>query len=110
MKLLLDNNLSHKLVGLLQTVYPSMGHLRDLDMRETPDETVWEYARLHDCCLVTKDSDYNDMLSARGFPPKVIWLHVGNCTTATIAALMTNQHTLITHFLQDDQFGLLELW
>ncbi len=110
MRLLLDNNLSHKLVGALEALYPGITHLRDLEMRDSPDEIVWNYARQNNCCLVTKDADFNELLSTHGFPPKVLWLRVGNCTTSAIVELFINHYSHITHFLQDDQFGLLELW
>jgi predicted nuclease of predicted toxin-antitoxin system len=60
-------------------------------------------------CLVTKDSDFNELLASKGFPPKVIWIRIGNCTTAEIAALLQSHHPTIIEFAEDNSAGLLEL-
>jgi Domain of unknown function (DUF5615) len=46
LKLLLDFNLSPKLVELLADLFPDALHARDADLGgETPDETIWRYAK-----------------------------------------------------------------
>jgi predicted nuclease of predicted toxin-antitoxin system len=40
-KLLLDHNLSPKLVRLLADVYPECMHVRELSMERAPDTEVW---------------------------------------------------------------------
>ncbi|MBC7815149.1 MAG: DUF5615 family PIN-like protein [Burkholderiales bacterium] len=109
MKLLLDNNLSPKLVGQLAHLYPDSNHVSALGLDSASDLQVWQYARQNACCLVTKDSDFNDLLATKGFPPKVIWIRLGNCTTAEIAALLQTYHETIQEFNQDSTVGLLEL-
>ena len=38
--------------------------------------------RVNGFAIVSKDADYNSLSVVRGSPPKVIWLLLGNCTTA----------------------------
>lgn len=109
MKLLFDSNLSHKLVSHLALLYPDASHVALLGLDSAPDLDVWEYANHNDYCLVTKDSDFNELLATRGFPPKVIWIRLGNCTTAQIAQLLTAHHTTISQFFENESAGLLEL-
>jgi predicted nuclease of predicted toxin-antitoxin system len=45
--------------------------------------------------IVTKDSDFNELSVVFGFPPKVIWLRRGNCTTRDIEALKLEQILLL---------------
>ena len=45
MKLLLDQNLSHRLVAALADLYPGSAHVRDLGLKEAADEAIWDYAR-----------------------------------------------------------------
>ena len=45
MRLLFDQNLSHKLVSLLADIYPDSTHVRDAGLTEASDQAVWEYAR-----------------------------------------------------------------
>lgn len=109
MKLLLDNNLSPKLVTRLVSLYPDSSHVAMLALDTASDVEVWEYALQEGYCLVTKDSDFNELLASKGFPPKVIWIRLGNCTTTEIAALLQTQYEIIIDFAQDHSAGLLEL-
>jgi predicted nuclease of predicted toxin-antitoxin system len=109
MKLLFDNNLSSKLVRQLATLYPDSNHVMNLGLDAASDVEVWEYAKQNDYCLVTKDSDFNEILASKGFPPKVIWIRLGNCTTAEISALLQKYHVTIAAFGEDDAIGLLQL-
>ncbi|MEO8609917.1 MAG: DUF5615 family PIN-like protein [Chloroflexota bacterium] len=110
MKLLLDNNLSPKLVARLASLYPDSSHVAMLGLDAASDMEVWKSAQREDYCLVTKDSDFNELLASKGFPPKVIWIRLGNCTTAEIAELLQTHHQTIAEFAQDDSAGLLELY
>lgn len=110
MKLLLDHNLSPRLVPRLSEVYPECTHVAALRMDSASDLVIWQYARQNNYCLVTKDGDFNDLLAAKGFPPKVIWLRLGNCTTAEIADLLLGQSDVILDFMQNPVAGLLELF
>lgn len=109
MKLLLDNNLSPKLVNRLASLYPDSSHVALLNLDSASDIEVWQHAKQDGYCLVTKDSDFNDLLASKGFPPKVIWIRLGNCSTNEIAELLEKQHVAITEFIQDISVGLLEL-
>ena len=84
MKLLLDQNLSRQLVGRLKDVYPQIQHVALVGLERTSDEVMWDYARTHEYLIVTKDSDFSDIVILRGTPPKVLWLQVGNCATSRI--------------------------
>jgi predicted nuclease of predicted toxin-antitoxin system len=109
MKLLFDHNLSPKLVTKLAELYPASSHVALLGLDTASDFAVWKLAHQEGYCLVTKDSDFNELLLSQGFPPKIIWLRLGNCTTAEIAALLQKHHQIIAEFVQDSSTGLLEL-
>ena len=74
MKLLFDNNLSLRLLARLQDVFTDSQHVAYLGLDAVDDAVVWQYALEHDCCIVTKDADFNDLSVVRGSPPKVLWL------------------------------------
>lgn len=110
MKLLLDHNLSPKLVKRLADIYPDSKHVAELGMAEALDREVWEYAREHQFLLVTKDADFNEFQVVLGFPPKIIWIRRGNCSTATIETILRQQHEAIETLVDDEQLGLLVLY
>ena len=57
MKLLFDENLSHKLVRLLEDLFPNSIHVRDVGLKAADDPLVWEYAKDNGFILVSKDAD-----------------------------------------------------
>jgi predicted nuclease of predicted toxin-antitoxin system len=106
-KLLYDHNLSPRLVTRLADCFPTAEHVAGVGLAEATDAEVWAYAAAHDYTIVTKDADFTDMSVLRGFPPKVIWLRVGNCTTATLEALLRHHAAAIHAFLADPAVGTL---
>ncbi|HEX5548075.1 MAG TPA: DUF5615 family PIN-like protein [Ktedonobacterales bacterium] len=109
MKLLLDQNLSPRLIGRLAGLYPGISHVSLVGLDRASDSAVWDYAKANDFAIVTKDSDFNDMSLLRGVPPKVIWLRLGNCTTDMVEQVLRRAHAQITAFEQDDSASVLEL-
>jgi predicted nuclease of predicted toxin-antitoxin system len=109
MKLLFDHNLSPRLVHLLAADHPQSQHVFLLSMDQSDDRQIWDYAGRNDFIIVTRDSDYNDLSLIRGFPPKVIWIRRGNCTTQEIAQILQSATRLIQQLAQDPTIGVLTL-
>ncbi len=107
MKLLFDQNLSPRLVWRLADVFPDSQHVFPLGLHYASDEDVWRYARDHACIIVTKDIDFSELSTLRGFPPKVIWLGVGNCTTGEAEALLRRHQTAIRQLYAAPDTGTL---
>jgi predicted nuclease of predicted toxin-antitoxin system len=59
MKLLFEHNLSYKLVARLVDVFPESVHVRNVNLHEADDQTVWEYARANGFAIVSKDEDFH---------------------------------------------------
>jgi predicted nuclease of predicted toxin-antitoxin system len=97
-RLLFDENVSHKLVAELASEYPGSTHVRDVDLRGAEDQRIWEYARARGFTIVSKDTDFRERSYVEGFPPKIIWLDVGNAGTATIAELLRKELHRIERF------------
>lgn len=109
MKLLLDQNLSPKLVKRLADLFPDSSHVQAAGMDCASDDQVWVFARLNGFVIVTKDDDYNNLSVMRGCPPKVIWLQLGNCTTAQVEAAFRARFADIQAFEEDISVGTLVL-
>jgi predicted nuclease of predicted toxin-antitoxin system len=78
-------------------------------MDQDDDRQIWEYAAQQEFTIVTRDSDYNDLSLLLGFPPKVIWIRRGNCSTQTIESLLCAAATTIQEFNQTASIGVLTL-
>jgi predicted nuclease of predicted toxin-antitoxin system len=109
-KLLFDHNLSPRLVSLLADPHPGSSHALFLRLDRSPDSAVWEQARHDGYTIVTKDSDFADMSVLRGFPPKVIWIRLGNCTTQQVEMLLRGNREAVNAFEVDPVVGLLSLY
>ena len=109
MKLLFDENVSPKLVDRLAPEYPGSLHVRQVGLRGAEDHQVWEYARGHGFAIVSKDTDFRERSFVEGFPPKIIWLDVGNAGTAAIAELLRSERERVERFEALEETSLLIL-
>jgi predicted nuclease of predicted toxin-antitoxin system len=71
MKLLLDENLSRRLVPFLQHDYPGSDQVVLLGMQSATDKEVWQRARDDGYVIVTRDSDFQELSLVWGQPTKV---------------------------------------
>ena len=110
MKLLFDHNLSPRLVRLLGELYPDSQHVFLLGMDQEDDRVIWDYALQNGYTIVTRDSDYSDLSLIRGFPPKIVWIRCGNCTTRSIESILRSKSIDIQAFSQDLSLGILTLF
>ncbi len=66
MKLLFDENLSYKLVELIQDLLPGSVHITQVGLnRGTPDREIWDYAKRNGFVIITADWDFVLMANAR---------------------------------------------
>ena len=92
MKLLLDENLSRRLVPFLLHDYPGSSHVCLLGLESASDVQVWNTAKSQGFVIVTRDADFEELSLVWGQPPKVIWLKISNQTRAmTLKVLLDNQ-------------------
>lgn len=108
-KLLLDENLSSRLAAMLADVYPDSTSVELAGLKGAADSAVWAYAAAHDYVLVTKDEDFHRLSVLHGYPPKVIWIRLGNCGTADVARLLRVRCEHVTAFVSDEEAAFLAL-
>jgi predicted nuclease of predicted toxin-antitoxin system len=109
MKLLFDENLSPKLPRLIATAFPGSKHARECGLKGNADEDLWAYAREHGFTVISKDSDFYDLSSLEGSPPKLVWLRVGNCSRAELLRLITDNAAAIEALENDPLESMLVL-
>jgi predicted nuclease of predicted toxin-antitoxin system len=109
-KLLFDQNLSPKLVKRLADLYPDSNHVYHLGIDLVPDKEMREYAGREGFVIVTKDSDFSDLCILLGFPPKVIWIRRGNCSSKDIESILRDHASDIDALERDEVVGILTLF
>jgi predicted nuclease of predicted toxin-antitoxin system len=63
--------------------------LRDLSLRDAEDPEIFEKAKAQDVILMTKDSDFVDLVDRLGSPPQIIWLTCGNTSNAELRRILS---------------------
>lgn len=110
MKLLFDQNLSPRLVSQLADIFVGSSHVFLLGLDQADDVEVWSYARDNGFVIVTKDADFGEISTLRGFPPLVVWLRIGNCTTNRINELLRLNKENIERMEQEPTIGIVSLF
>ena len=80
-----------------------------LNLHEADDSVVWESAEQHGFMIVSKDSDFHQRSFVLGFPPKVIWVQLGNCTTNAVEQAFRKDFDSIKTFYEDTEAAFLVL-
>jgi predicted nuclease of predicted toxin-antitoxin system len=109
-KLLLDENLSRRLVPFLLNDYPGSTQVALLGMERASDREIWDYAKTQGFVIVTRDSDYYDLSTVFGPPPKIIWLRTGNASKAATLSALLNNRRMIKEALSEEEIACIEIY
>ena len=107
MSLLLDENLSPRLIQRLSSLFPGMLHVRDHGLKQASDEIIWEWASGNRHTIITTDSDFVALSRRLGWPPKVIHLEQCDFPLRVIEELLRKNAIRISEFEKDPGTGLL---
>jgi predicted nuclease of predicted toxin-antitoxin system len=109
MRFLFDQNISHRILSILPDLFDGSTSVKGEDLINAPDIEIWEFAKKLDYTIVTQDSDFNDLNSLHGFPPKIIWIRTGNLRTQQIVDLLLKHSQEIEGFLENSKYGCFEI-
>ncbi len=109
MKLLLDQNISYRLLKKISDVFPDSGQVLQLGLNNAPDMEIWSFAKENDFVIVTFDSDFFDISVLNGYPPKIVWIRTHNQTTKNIEVLIKKNAPLIKDFIDREDIACLEI-
>jgi predicted nuclease of predicted toxin-antitoxin system len=108
-KLLLDENLSPRLLRQIDDLFAGSVHVRSVELEQTPDREIWEFARFNGFAILTADADFQDLAVSLGHPPKIILLKGCDYGNAVAEALIRSQAVRIADFLADEERAVLIL-
>jgi len=109
-KLLLDENLSRRIIPFIVPSFPGSSQISLLNMESFTDIAVWNYAKKNDFVIVTKDADFYDMSVVFGTPPQIIWLRNGNVKKNEITQTLIENKSYIEKALNDEMIACLEIF
>jgi predicted nuclease of predicted toxin-antitoxin system len=109
MKLLLDENLSRRLIPFLQHDFPGSSQVVLLGMESATDKEVWLRAKVDGYVVVTRDADFQELSLVWGSPPQVVRLRTPNQTRAAVLKLLLDNKAAILEALEVDGVSSIEL-
>lgn len=109
MKSLFDENLAPNLIVALGALFPESAHVHPLGLGSADDAVLWQYARDHGFTIVTKDADFHERSTIMGYPPKIVWIRRGNCSTRDIERILRNHVDDLRNLGESKEAGVLEL-
>lgn len=109
MKLLFDQNISHRLIKQVSDIFPDAKQVRDLAIENYSDKAIWEFAKENQYTIVTFDSDFYDFSLVWGHPPKIVWLRTYNQTTSHIEEILRKHFGTLEEFMSNYELACLEM-
>ena len=113
MKLLVDQNISFRLVKELKNEFPGIEHVSNVGLLNTRDSDIWAYAKSEAYTILTFDFDFYELLLLKGFPPKVVLLRFGNTSTVELISFVRSNFKKIQEFVDSPELndaGCLEFY
>lgn len=111
MKLLLDANISWRLIIKFKVYFQDCFHVDNIGLAvPSKDIDIWNFALSNNLIIVTNDEDFLNLSNLKGFPPKVVLLKIGNQSSAFIEAAILNRISYIQSLYDSNEHGLLEIY
>lgn len=101
-KFLVDVNLPKK---FRYFNHPGFTHLGDLNPC-MKDENLWEYAKIHEMVILTKDADFSIKAFSDESAPKVIYFDLGNFTLRELHEYFKKYWSHLCSLLETNSFIL----
>ena len=99
----LDAQLSTLLVKwITETLGLDCRHVRDLGLRNSSDKEIFFVARKTGAIIITKDSDFQELVQKFKSPPKIIWLTCGNTSNEYLKTIFPKQLAEAIAILNND--------
>ncbi len=111
MKLLVDANISWRIIKKLELYFPESTHVDKIGLTyPAKDIEIWKFALNQQSVIVTNDEDFLNLSLSKGFPPKIILLRMGNQSTSAIMNTLIKHKIDIENFNISADYGVLELY
>jgi predicted nuclease of predicted toxin-antitoxin system len=94
MKLLLDENLSRRIVPFLQHAFPGSTQVALLGLQSATDQDIWNRAKSDGYVVVTRDADFQELSLVWGSPPQVVRLRTPNLNRASVLEMLLDRGLL----------------
>lgn len=77
--------------------------LRELGLRDAADAAIFQAAQQQGVVVISKDSDFVELISRYGPPPQLIWVTCGNVTNRQLQIVFNQTFTQSLELLMAGQ-------
>jgi predicted nuclease of predicted toxin-antitoxin system len=77
--------------------------LRQLGLQDAADAEIFQKAQQQGIVIISKDSDFVELLSRYGLPPQLIWVTCGNVTNRQLQIVFNKTFTSSLELLEAGQ-------
>ncbi|MDP1650180.1 MAG: DUF5615 family PIN-like protein [Rubrivivax sp.] len=109
MKLLLDENLSRRIIPALQVRFPGSSQVALLGLERSTDAELCAFAAAGGFVICSKDDDFQRLVAARAYRPKLVRVAMGNVGNERILAALLSGADVIEAALADPATGVVVL-
>lgn len=103
MKILIDAQISPHLALWFQDELKIEAYsLKFFNLQYSRDIEIYEFAKNNNFVILSKDSDFIDLLLRLGSPPKLIYLNTGNSSNDFLKELFRNKIQVILELLEEN--------
>jgi predicted nuclease of predicted toxin-antitoxin system len=103
-RILLDQNLSPKLVRQLADIFPNLETVYDHQLIGATDPAIFDWAQGEDiAAIITADRDFVRLAERFGPPPKVVRIERCDFPSSVIAELLRREAVRIHAFLESNR-------
>jgi len=101
----IDAQLSPALAAWINQTYDKINaqSVRAVGLRDAEDEEIFQAARDADVIVMSKDSDFLNLLDRDGPPPKVIWVTCGNTSSERMRTILEQTLPSAVQMLEADE-------
>ena len=83
--------------------------MKDLGLRDASYSEFFKAAKAADAVVISKDSDFVDLLHRFGPPQRIIWLTCGNTSNSELRKILAVHLKRSLELLSQNAEGLLEI-
>ena len=77
--------------------------LKELGLRDAEDQVIFNAARNQGTVIITKDSDFIELVTRNGTPPQILWVTCGNVTNRNLKRIFENAFPEALRLLQENE-------
>lgn len=77
--------------------------LREIGLRDAADREIFQAARSANAVIISKDSDFVELVLRLGTPPQLIWITCGNVTNRHLKTIFTKLFPDVARLLREGE-------